>query len=96
MFFVAATLGTLTKIVWLRPVSYYLPLLHHKMVNRAADYKTKNDVDRLEASESYCKDLQRIIFLYQDSKTRPPTAKQLKEIPYGDLYYWLDHEAGRV
>jgi hypothetical protein len=63
------------------------------MVNRAVDYKTKNDVERLEASESYCKDLQQIIVLYQGSRLRPPTPKQLKDIPYGDLYYWLERGA---
>jgi hypothetical protein len=93
IFFVSVALGVMTKMVWGRSVSYYLPLLHYKMVNRAVDYKTKNDVERLEASESYCKDLQQIIVLYQGSRLRPPTPKQLKDIPYGDLYYWLERGA---
>lgn len=92
MFFVSAILGALTKIFFGRSVSYYLPLFYHKMVNRAADYKMKNDAVRLEASESYCEDLQQIMRIYQGSRLRPPTPKQLKEIPYGDLYYWLEHK----
>lgn len=93
MFFVSVTLGAVTKILWGRSVSYYLPLLYHKMVNRAADYKTKKDVDRLEASESFCRDLLQIIVLYQGSRLRPPTPKQLKDIPCGDLHYWLERGA---
>ena len=93
MYFISITLGELTKILWGRSVSYYLFLLYHKMVNRTADYKTKNDVDRSEAAESYCRDLEQIIVLYQDSRLRPPTPKQLKDIPFGDLYYWLERGA---
>jgi hypothetical protein len=92
MFFVSAILGVLTKIFFGRSVSYYLPLFYHKMVNRAADYKVKNDTVRLEASESYCEDLQQIMHIYQGSQLRPPTPKQLKQIPYGDLYHWLEHK----
>lgn len=93
MYFISVTLGALTKILWGRSVSYYLPLLYHKMVNRAADYKAKNDVERLEASESLCRDLQQIIVLYQGSRLRPPTPKQLKDIPCGDLHFWLERGA---
>ena len=93
MYFISITLGVLTKILWGRSVSYYLPLLYHKMVNRTAYYKTKNDVDRLEAAESYCRDLEQIISLYQNSRLRPPTPKQLKDIPFGDLHYWLERGA---
>jgi hypothetical protein len=96
MCFVSVTLGVITKMFWGRSVSYYLPLLHHKMINRAVDYKKKNDVERSEAAESYCKDLQQIIVLYQDSRLRPPTQKQLKDIPYGDVRYWLEHGADIV
>jgi len=93
MFFVAITLGVSTKLFWGRSVSYYLTLIYHKMVYRAADYKRDNDAERFEAAESYCKDLQRIMLLYQDSQLRPPTPKQLKGIPYGDVCYWREtHE----
>jgi hypothetical protein len=62
-------------------------------VGWAADYKRNNDVERFEAAESYCKDLQRIMLLYEGSRLRPPTPKQLKEIPYGDVRNWLEtHE----
>ena len=90
IYFVLVTLGVMTKMFLGHSVSYYLPLLFYKMANRALDYKTRNDTKRLEASESYCKDLQKIIALYQGSRLRPPTSKQLKNIPYGDLYYWLE------
>jgi hypothetical protein len=90
LFFVAAVLGVLTKLFWGRSVSYYLVLIHHKMVHRAMDYKRDNDMERFEAAESYCKDLKRIMLLYQGSQLRPPTPKQLKEIPYGDVCNWLE------
>jgi hypothetical protein len=93
MCFVSGILGALTKILLGRSVSHYLPLLYHKMVNRVADYKAANDTARSEASESFCEDLQEIMRLYQGSRLRPPTPKQLKDIPYGDLCFWLKREA---
>jgi len=90
VFFVSVNLGVLAKLVWTRPVSHYLHFLHHKMVNRAADYKAKNDLERSNACELYCSHLQRMIVLYQGSGLRPPTPKQLNAIPYGDLYAWLN------
>jgi hypothetical protein len=36
------------------------------------------------------KDLQQVIFLYDGSGLRPPTPKQLKEVPNGSLFYWLE------
>jgi hypothetical protein len=93
MYFVAIVLGVLTKLFWGRSVSFYLSLIEHKMLNRVADYKRYNDTERLEAAECYCKDLQRIILLYEGSGLRPPTPKQLKDIPSGDLSYWLDAHA---
>lgn len=90
MYFVATVLGVLTKLFWRRSASFYLSLIEHKMLNSAADYKRCNDTERLEVAESYCKDLQRIILLYEGSGLRPPTPKQLKDIPSGDLSYWLD------
>ena len=92
-FFVSTVLGVLTKALWGRSVSYYLLFIHHKMVNRAADYKRDNHAERFEAAESYCKDLQRIMLVYESSGLRPPTPKQLKDIPYGDVSYWREtHE----
>jgi hypothetical protein len=90
LFFVTIVLSELTKLFWGRSVSYYLALIYHKMVNRAADYKRDNDMERFEAAESYCKDLQRLMFRYQGSQLRPPTPKQLKEISYGDVSNWLE------
>jgi hypothetical protein len=89
MLFVSIILGALTQTLWTRPVSHYLLFLYHKMVNRAADYKTKNDLERLKAAESYCNDLQQIILLYHNCQLRPPTRKELNRVPCGDLYYWL-------
>ena len=94
MFFVLIVLGVLTKLLWGRSVAYYLLLIHHKMVQRAVDYKRANDLERASAAESYCNDLQEITAIYDGTRLRPPTPKQLKEIPYGDLYYWRDHGAG--
>jgi hypothetical protein len=96
MFFVAITLGVLTKLIWGGSALFYLSLLYHKMMNRAADYKRDKDVDRSSAAESYCGDLEEIMSIYRDARMRPPTAKQLKEIPYGDLYYWREHGVGGV
>jgi hypothetical protein len=93
MYFVSATLGVLVKMFFGRSVSYYLAFLYQKMISRVADYRKANDADRLEAAESYCRDLEMIIGLYQGSHLRPPTAKQLKGNPYGDLRYWLNFRA---
>jgi len=95
MYFFAVILGTLTKMFFMRPVSYYLMFLNHKMLNRRADYKAKNDSERFEASDSFCRDLETILQIYQDSQIRPPTPKQLKAIPCGDLYHWLN-QAGQI
>lgn len=91
IYFITIILGALTKILWTRTISYYLVLIYHKMVNRIADYKVKNDIERLEASESVCKDLEQILLIYHDARVKPPTKKQLNEIPYGDLYYWYSN-----
>ncbi len=90
MYLVSGMLGAITKVFMIRPVAHYLPWLHHKMINRAADYRRANDVVRYEASESFCKDLENIMAIYHDSPQRPPTRKQLKAVPYGDPYYWLE------
>lgn len=93
IYFVAVTLGVLTKLLFTRSVSHYLVFLHHKMLNRQIDYKKDSDIERAEAAESYCRDLAELICIYKDSSLRPPSAKQLLPIPYGDRYYWLEHTA---
>jgi len=92
--FVSVTLGVLAKLLRTRSVSYYVTLMYHKMANRAADYRKQGDLERLEASESLCKDLANIIVLYQNSGLKPPTPKQLNDVPYGDLTYWLEYGVG--
>jgi ABC-type multidrug transport system fused ATPase/permease subunit len=94
MFFFAVTLGVFTKLFWGGSVSYYMSFLHHKLVHRAANYKRDNDAERSEAAESMLRDLEEITSIYHGSRLRPPTPKQLKDVPYGDLYYWLDRVAG--
>src|SRR5439155_3299090 len=94
IFFVATFLGVLVKLFWGRSVSYYLSLLYHKMAHRAADYKRDNDITRSDAAESYCKDLEELMITYHGAGLRPPTPKQLKSIPYGDRYFWLDRGTG--
>jgi len=91
MFFVATTLGVLAKLFWGRSVSYYLWFIYSKMVQRATDYTRDKDLERASAAESYCKHLREIMAIYHDTRLRPPTPKQLREIPYGELYYWRDH-----
>jgi hypothetical protein len=81
-------LKVLATMLWRRPVSYYLPLLLHKLQNRAADYQRSGDTARFEAATSLVNDLEHVILLYQGSLQRPPSAKQLKTIPYGD--FWLE------
>ena len=93
MYLVAGILGALTDLLFTRSVSYYLPFLYHKMLNRAVDYKARNDLERAEAADSYCKDLGELMDIYQHSRRRPPTEKQLQEIPYGDPYYWFLSES---
>jgi hypothetical protein len=90
---IETVLAVLAKSLWGRSVSYHLALIYHKMVNRAVDYKRDNDAERFEAADSYCKDLRRIMLLYDGSRLRPPTPKQLKNVPCADLSYWLEtHE----
>lgn len=90
IFFMTTFLGVLLKLFWGRSVSHYLSLLYHKMAHRAADYTRDNDVVRADAAESYCTDLQELMAIYHDSRLRPPTPKQLKSVPWGDRYFWLD------
>ena len=87
---VAIFLGVFTKLLFIRPVSHYLSLLHHKMLNRHIDYRRDNDVERADAAESYCRDLAELILIYQNSSLRPPSVKQLRQILCGDCYYWLE------
>lgn len=91
MFFVATTFGVLAKSFWGRSVSYYLWFIYSKMVQRVTNYTRDNDLERASAAESYCKDLREIMAIYHDTQLRPPAPKQLREIPYGELYYWRDH-----
>ena len=94
VFFLATALGVLAKLFWGRSAFYYLSLIYHKMLHRAADYKRDNDVERSVAAESYCRDLEKIMSIYHGARLRPPSPKQLKDIPYGDLRYWLDRGTG--
>ena len=94
MFFFAITLGVFTKLFWGGSVSYYLSFLYHKLVHRAANYKRDNDTERSEAAESTLRDLEEIMSIYHGSRLRPPTPKQLRDMPHGDLYYWLDRATG--
>jgi hypothetical protein len=93
IFLLTTFIGVLLKLFFGRSVSYYLSLLHHKMANRVADYKRDSDFERLDAAASYCKDLEDLMVMYHNSHLRPPTPKQLKQIPFGDRYFWLDHSA---
>jgi len=90
MFLGATILGMIMKRLFIRPIPYYLFLLNHKMANRAANYKAKNDIERAQAAESYCHDLTRLMLIYQDCRLRPPDPKQLKDVPFGNEYYWLE------
>jgi len=96
IFFLTTFVGVLLKLFFGRSVSYYLSLLQHKMANRVADYKRDGDLERLDAAESYCKDLEDLMIMYQGARLRPPTPKQLKQIPFGDRYFWLDQRTNGV
>jgi hypothetical protein len=89
MIFVSVIFGMIAKYFLSRPLSYYLVLIHHKMLQRSADYRMKNDLSRYEASESVNKDLEKLIGVYSVAAIKPPTEKQLKDVPYGDIYYWF-------
>lgn len=91
MYFVCGLLSATTKHFGTRSVSHYLAIIYHSMLNRVANYKRENDTLRLEASESYCRDIEQILELYIGSQVRPPTPKQLRNIPCGDISYWLNH-----
>ena len=90
MFVVAVFIGTLTKIIWGRSVSHYLMFMHARLLNRAATYRQKNDNERAEAAESMASELWQIIAVYMNASLRPPTAKQLRAMPYGDVSFYLN------
>jgi len=90
VFVVAVFIGILTKIIWGRSVSHYLMFMYLQLVNRAATYKQKNDNERAEAADSMASELQEIIAVYMNAPLRPPTAKQLRTMPYGDVSFYLN------
>src|ERR1039458_1899836 len=90
VFAVAVFIGTLTKIIWGRSVSNYLLFMHARLLNRAATYRRKNDNERAEAGESMANELQQVIAVYMNASLRPPTAKQLQAMPYGDVSFYLN------
>jgi hypothetical protein len=90
VYFVLAVASTFTRAVSGRSASYYIALLYHRMSNRSADYKRQGDTERFQASQSYCSDLEAIMALYMDSGLKPPTPRQLKQLPYGNPGSWLD------
>jgi hypothetical protein len=90
IFFILFFFGTIAIGIWNRSVEYYLILIYHKMVNRFADYEKTNDYERADAAKSYIKDLEMIMLLYKDSHLKPPTTKQFKKIPFGNVSYWLE------
>jgi hypothetical protein len=90
VFVVAVFFGTLSKMIWGRSVSHYLMFMHARLLNRAATYRQKNDNERAEATESMASDLQQIITVYMNTSLRPPTAKQLQPMPYGDVGFYLN------
>lgn len=90
VFVVAVFFGALTKIIWGRSVSHYLVFMHSRLLNRAAAYRLKNDGERAEAAEGMAGELQQMIAVYMNSALRPPTARQLKAMPYGDVSFYLN------
>ena len=89
VFLVAVFIGTLAKMIWGRSVSHYLMFMYMRLVSRSVAYKQKNDNERAEACESTAIELQQVIVVYMNVSLRPPTAKQLKAMPYGDVSFYL-------
>ncbi len=89
VFVVAVFIGTLAKIIWGHSVTYYLMFMHARLLNRAASYRQKNDNERAEAAESMASELQQIIAVYMKASLRPPTAKQLQAMFYGDVSFYF-------
>ena len=90
VFFVAAFIGTITKMIWGRSVAHYLMLMHRRLVIRAVAYRQKNDYERADAAESTASELEQLIAVYMTASLRPPTAKQLRAMPYGDVNFYLN------
>lgn len=61
-----------------------------RLLNRAAIYRQKNNNERAEAAESMASELQQIIAVYINASLRPPAAKQLHAMPYGDVGFYLN------
>ena len=90
VFVVAVFIGTLTKIICGRSVSHYLMYMHAHLVNRAATYRQNDDNERAEAAGSMASELEEIIAVYMNAPLKPPTAKQLRAMPYGDVSFYLN------
>jgi hypothetical protein len=86
----------LTKILWGRSVSHYLMFMHHRLLNRAAAFRQMNDNERAEPCECMANELQHIIVDYMNAPLRPPTAKQLRAMPYGDVNFYLNAKLSEV
>ena len=84
------THGTIDHFIKIR-VSYFLKFIYHKMVNRALDYKVKNDLERSEAAESYCEELENLIKIYSDTNVNSPTKKQVDATPFGDIFHLYEN-----
>jgi hypothetical protein len=81
--------GGISKLFFTKSITFYLLLIHSKLVNREADYKTKNDFERANAAHSLSRDLEKIIAVYKDSGIKAPSDIQINENPYGDIYYMV-------
>lgn len=93
MYIILGVFSAVMKLFFYGSVSSYLPYLYSKMLSVAADCKMKNDTMRYEASESFCRDLEKIIEIYKDASIKPPTKEELKEIPFGDIYFLIDSKS---
>jgi hypothetical protein len=87
MYLVLAIGGMITSRIIIRPVTFYIAFLFHRMTNRIADYKRKNDTEREEAARETNEDLKNILAIYTNSGIGTPTKKLVKENPYGDIFF---------
>jgi hypothetical protein len=89
MFLILAFGGGTSKFFIKLDVSYFITLLLHRLSNRIADYKMKNDFERAEVAEELSGEVQSVLAVYLGSGIKSPSNRQIKSNPYGDVDYLI-------
>jgi hypothetical protein len=78
-------------ILYLTPsLAYYLKRNRRIVMKKIEGFK-EDDEDELEEYKKYLADLEKILVIYKDSKLKPPDSRELRDIPYGDINYFINN-----